>query len=334
MPLMGSMLVSVPAISSELSYERLIREEELILPKRLGKGDWVSVIGPSGPIRSESEIEEFKKVLEGMGLRVKIGANVFSRVGYFTAKDEDRAKEFMNAVVDPEVKAILTIRGGWGAARILELLDYELIKANPKIILGFSDFTSILNAITTKTGLITFHGPSGNSTWNEYSVGYFSDLLFKGHFILWANRRDEAEVVTLSSGIAQGEMYGGNLSVLSALIGSNYLPEWENKILFLEEVAEEPYRIDRMLTHLKLAGVFDKVNGIILGGFRKCVPEEPERSFSLEEVFQQHFSNIGKPVFSGAQIGHLKNKFTVPIGQKIEMNADTGQFRLLEPVVL
>lgn len=332
MPLMGSLLASVPAISSN-NFQFDPYESEIMKPSRLKKGDWVSVIGPSGAIRAESEIDEFKSILEGLGLKVKLGANVKARVGYFTAKDEDRATEFMNAIQDTEVKAIFTIRGGWGAARILDLLDFQIIEKNPKIIVGFSDFTSILNAVAARTKLITFHGPSGNSTWNEYSTIYLKNLLFDAHLLHWANRKNDNEILTLSPGICSGELYGGNLSVLSAMIGSNYLPDWKGKILFLEEVAEEPYRIDRMLTHLKLAGVLEKVNGIILGGFRKCVPEEPDRSFSLEEVFQQHFSNIGKPVFYGAQIGHIRNKFTVPIGQRIEMNAENGQFRLLEAVV-
>lgn len=332
-PLMGSLMIGGSLLGSTYTYIPSIPIIDKIIPQRLAKGDWVSVIGPSGPIRDEKEVEEFVGILKDFGLKVKLGPNVKSKVGYFTAKDAERASELMAAVVDPDVKAIFTIRGGWGAARILELLDYSLIEQNPKIIIGFSDFTSILNAISVKTGLITFHGPSGNSTWNEYSSVYFKNLLFDSHLLHWSNRKEDAEIITFSPGTAQGEMFGGNLSVLSAMIGSNFLPNWENKILFLEEVAEEPYRIDRMLTHLKLAGVFDAVNGIILGGFRKCVPEEPDRSFSLEEVFEQHFSSIGKPVFFGAQIGHLRNKFTVPIGQRIEMNADNGQFNLLEPAV-
>lgn len=239
----------------------------------------------------------------------------------------------MSLIADSEVDAVFFARGGWGTARILEHLDFDSIKANPKIIMGFSDITTLLNAITVKTGLITFHGPGGNSTWNSYSVNYIKSLLENAELIKYTNTLEDSEIVSYSNGVAEGEFFGGNLSVLTSMIGSGYLPNWKGKILFLEDVAEEPYRIDRMLTQLKLNGVFEKVNGVILGSFRKCLAEEPEISYTLEEVFEQHFSNLSIPVYFGAQIGHTRNKFTVPVGVKIKMNADKGEFELLQTAV-
>ena len=200
--------------------------------------------------------------------------------------------------------------------------------------MGFSDISTLLNAITTKTGLVTFHGPGGNSSWNEYSIQYIQNLLSNAEAIDYINTSLDSPIITYQPGIASGELFGGNLSVICSLIGTDTLPNWKNKILFLEDVAEEPYRIDRMLTQLKQSGVFDKISGLILGNFRKCIAEEPERSFSLEEVFEQHFSNVNFPVFFGAKIGHTKHKFTVPIGIEVEMNANKGTFKLKKSAVI
>ncbi len=330
-PMLGTAILG----ASCLSFENKLADDSLniIRPNRLKEDDTIGVCAPAGAMANPSDIDEFKAILSKLGLNVKVGPNIPGRYGYFSATDEDRAKEFMDFIQDDEVQGIFFIRGGWGCARILELLDFDIIKSNPKVIMGFSDITTLLNAITSKTGLITFHGPGGNSTWNDYSIRYIKELLFKGAVVEYKNASTDHKILNYSSGNTQGQLYGGNLSVLTSLIGSNYLPDWSGKILFLEDVMEEPYRIDRMLTQLKLSGILDQVNGVILGNFRKCTPDEPHKSFTLEEVFEQHFKNLKKPVFYGAQIGHIKNKFTIPVGIEIEMNANLGSFKLLLPSV-
>ncbi len=333
-PLLGTALIG----ASCLSFEDPITNnapEGVILPNRLKKGDKIGIFAPAGPIRNTSEIDDFINVLKNLGFRVKVGKNVADQFGYFSADDRSRAKEFMELIEDPTVQGLFAIRGGWGCARMAEYLDLDSIKRSPKVIMGFSDVTTLLNSISSKTGLITYHGPSGNSTWNDYSVDYLKRLLIDAEVVQYKNTSpDDANIVTLSPGEAEGILYGGNLSVISSLVGSDYLPDWNGSLLFLEDVNEEPYRVDRMLTQLSLAGIFNEVNGIILGGFRKCEPEEPDRSFSLLEVFEQHFSGLKIPVYFGAQIGHIRNKYTVPVGLPAKMNADYGTFTISHPAVI
>jgi muramoyltetrapeptide carboxypeptidase len=330
--MLGTALVGASCLSAN-SIDFKIPEAS-ILPKRLMKGDTIGICAPAGPIRETREVDEFSQIIRDLGFKVKLGKNVTGKHGFFSASDEERADEFMSLIQDEEVNGIFVIRGGWGCARLLELLDFDLIKNNPKVILGFSDLTTFLNAISSRTGLITFHGPNGNSTWNDYSVKYIKELLVEGEQVKFRNNSSaDQKIKTYSQGTAVGQLYGGNLSVLSGLTGSDYLPDWKGKILFLEDVNEEPYRIDRMLTQLKLAGIFDQVAGIILGGFRKCIAEEPDRSFTLEEVFDQHFKGLSIPIYQGAQIGHIRNKFTVPVGLDVKMDADQGTIELMSPAV-
>jgi muramoyltetrapeptide carboxypeptidase len=330
-PLLGTAVAGASAVSFSISKDTSV--SEITLPPSLKKGDTIGVCAPAGGIKSPSEITDFKKVLNDLGYSVVFSENIEKNTGYFSGTDQQRGEDFMNLIKNEDVKAIFFIRGGWGCARMLEYLDFEVIKRHPKIIMGFSDPTALLNAITVKTGLITFHGPGGNSTWNNYSLHYINELLVEGKQVNYHNQKGDLPIVTYSEGTAQGEFFGGNLSVLSTMIGSEYLPDWKGKVLFLEDVAEEPYRIDRMLTHLKLAGVFDQISGLILGTFRKCLAEEPNFSFTLEEVFEQHFKGAKFPVYYGAQIGHTANKFTIPIGLKVEMNAGEGTFRLMNSAV-
>lgn len=330
-PLFGTALVGAASLSfdkDELNDK--IADPSALIPKRLKKGDTIGIAASAGPIKDRSEVQDFQNVLHRLGYKTKLGKNVFGQHGYFSATDEERADEFMELISDNEVQGIFFTRGGWGCARILDLLDYGIISQNPKVIMGFSDMTALLNAITLKTRLITFHGPGGNSTWNDYSVNYIQRLLRDGEKVVFQNTSADRKIISYSPGKSEGICFGGNLSVICGMVGSNYLPNWYGKILFLEDVGEEPYRIDRMLTQLKLAGVFQQISGLVLGNFRKCTAEDPNRSFTLEEVFEQHFSEAGIPVFYGAQIGHVRNKFTVPVGVKVRMDADAGTIELLE----
>lgn len=331
-PLLGTAIVSASCLAASGSSTFTLTPGT-VLPRALRRGDTIGITAPAGGARRFEEAEEFQKLLESLGYKVKIGKVCTTHHGYFSANDWDRAQDFMDLIQDDEVNAIFFLRGGWGCARLLEFLDFKVIEQNPKIIMGFSDITTLLNVITTKTGIITFHGPSGNSSWNDYSLDYVDRLLTKGEMVTYKNNPTDAPIRTYASGTATGQLFGGNLSVICGLVGSTYLPDWKEKILFLEDVGEEPYRIDRMLTQLRLAGIFKAVNGVVLGNFRKCSPEEPDRSFTLEEVFEQHFASEDIPVYYGAQIGHTRDKYTVPVGTKVKIDADQGTIELLEPGV-
>ncbi len=334
-PIVGTAIIGASCVSLvPNSILDELKENKQLRPLKLKKGDVIGVSAPAGAIKNKKELEGFEKIITQLGYKTKFSKNCAKRYGYFSGTDEERASDLMDLFEDNEVKAIFFLRGGWGCARILPFLNFETIKSNPKIVMGFSDVTTLLNAITVKTGLVTFHGPGGNSSWNDYSVQFIQDLLYHSKAIEYKNSVNDSSIITYQPGTGSGKLFGGNLSIICSLIDTGFLPDWTNKILFLEDVGEEPYRIDRMLTQLKQVGVFDKINGLILGSFRKCIAEDPERSFTLEEVFEQHFSGGNIPVFYGAQIGHTKNKFTVPIGIEVEINADQGSFKLKYPAVI
>jgi len=330
-PSLGALLV-LPTLTS--ISKKVEEKTSPIYPKSLKNGATIGLCAPAGPSHDLTEIDGFKKLLIEKGFKVREGKYIRKHYGYFTSTDAQRAEEFMELIEDSSVDAIFFTRGGWGCARILDFLDYSAIQNNPKIILGFSDISSLLIAITHKTGLITFHGPNGNASWEQPSYQWIEKLLFSEKSILYeAKGMQTTSQKTIVSGISDGELIGGNLSVISGILGSKYTPSWENKILFLEEVGEEPYRVDRMLTHMKLNGVFDQLSGVVLGQFKKCIAEEPNWAFTVEEVLQQHFGNLKIPVFTGAPIGHVKDKYILPIGQKVQIDSDKFTIRTLSKSV-
>lgn len=327
--LAGTAFVASSSNNNESSEKKqLIEIPRYIRPKSLKIGDTIGICAPAGALKRKEEVAEFTKILNDFGFQVKVGANVYKKYGYFAGTDEERASDFMNLIEDDEVQGIFFLRGGWGCARILPLIDSDSIRKHKKVIMGFSDLTSLLNAITEHSKIVTFHGPGGNSSWNAYSNEYIRSLLIRRSAKKYQNTSEDNSIITYSGGKAYGTLWGGNLSVLVSMIGTPYFPKIDRGLLFLEEVGEEPYRVDRMLTQLKQTEVLQNCNGVILGNFRNCTAEEPDRSFTLEEVFQQHFGGFGKPVYYGAQIGHTVNKFTVPIGMLAQMDADEGTFQL------
>ena len=340
-PALGAALIGLSSfrfrgISGEDEESDLQLKESLplIKPKALRRGDLVAVTSPAGPLRNIHEADKFKLLLEGLGFRVVMGKTVRAKTGFLAGPDEMRLNELHEFFVDPEVKAIICMKGGWGCGRILDKIDYNLIRQHPKIIIGFSDITSLINAIYLYSGIVTFHGPVGNSSWNNYSVDYIMRVLSAGERVKYTRGPDAEDVITtFSPGRSTGILTGGNLSVLSNLMGTPFFPNLKGKILFLEDVAEEPFRIDRMLTQFRLAGAWNDLNGIIIGKCRKCVAEEPDFSFTIDEIYKEHFTGLKIPVYSGAMIGHIVNKYTVPVGIKAVMDADTGEFALLEPAV-
>ena len=327
--------LGVSPFLSGFSLEEIRSIPKILLPQALKKGDLIAVTSPAGAMRDLSGVDEFKSILEGFGFRVRIGETCRSKFGYLAGSDQLRRTELESFFSDDEVNAIVCMKGGYGCSRIIDTLDYELIRKRPKIFMGFSDITALINAIHLKTGLVTFHGPVGNSSWNDYSFAHIAEVLMAGKKHRYFPGPESADKpVTYASGTAQGVLYGGNLSVLCGLIGTPYFPDLHGALLFLEEVKEEPFRIDRMLAQLRLAGVFDQVNGIIIGKFRDCIAEEQDFAFTVDEIFKQYFSKLNKPVYAGAMIGHIRNKYTMPVGVKASMNADKGTIELLESAVV
>jgi muramoyltetrapeptide carboxypeptidase len=303
-------------------------------PKKLELGDKIAVTAPGGAIWDQKDVLRFELLLKNMGFRVVLGETLTKKKGYLAGTDEERSNELMSFFVDSSVDGIIAMRGGWGCARLLDKLDYSIIQSNPKVLMGFSDITSLLNAIYIKTGLVTFHGLVGVNSWNEFSTDVFNRVVCNGETCsLPLDPLSTSYFVTLNKGKASGKLFGGNLSVISGLVGSPYFEIPENSILFLEETNEEPYVVDRLLTHLKLAKVYEKLNGVVFGNCSRCLAENPMQSIPTIEVIREHFSEIKIPVSYGSPIGHVANKWTLPIGIEVEMDADIGSLTLLESAV-
>jgi muramoyltetrapeptide carboxypeptidase len=315
----------------------------VIKPKRLSAGDTVAIVAPASATFRPVELDIARESLEALGFKVRIGGHVLDRHGYLAGQDKDRARDINEFFADPSVRAVLPIRGGWGSSRVLPYLDMDVIHRNPKVVLGFSDITAVLLGVHAKTGLVTFHGPNGMGRWDEYSVEYFKRVLMQGEAVTFENPRKTSErnvltvtenrVQTITPGTARGRLLGGNLTVLTTIIGSSYLPHWEDAILFCEDVDEGFYRVDRMLTQLALAGVLPKIKGFIFGTCAECSPGEGFGGLTLEEIFNDHIRPLGVPAWSGAMIGHQTPQWTLPEGIDVVIDASKGTIAMAEPAV-
>ena len=327
----GAIAASIPALHLPFYSNS---EPERILPKALEAGDKIGFVAPAGIVFDESEFEKMKRVMELKGFRVAFAENVRKQWGYFSGTDRERAEGINKMFADPEIKALIAIRGGWGCSRILEMIDFDLIRENPKIYCGFSDNTALQMAILKKTGMITFHGPNGNSEWTEFTRKHFTDVLKNRKPVLMQIPEDERNSTsTIRGGKSAGRLVGGNLTILVSMLGTPYMPDMRGAILFTEDIGEQVYRIDRMLTQLRLSGVLDEISGFVFGKCYDC-KESNGPGFTLDEILKQHLEPLGVPVFSGSMISHLENIFTVPQGAEAEIDADKKTIRLLEPAVV
>lgn len=314
----------------------------ILHPPRLKVGDTIALVSPSAATWEPERFEIATQILQTLGFKVREGNSLRARRGHFAGTDAQRAADLNAMFADPGVQGILCMTGGSGATRILHLLDYELMRRQPKCLAGYSDVTALLNAIHHRSGLVTFHAPMGVSEWNEFSTRYFRQVLMDGEATLLRNPTEKDGLLvqvkgrtqTLRGGRAQGRLLGGNLTVLTTLMGTPYKPDFRGAVLFLEDINEYIYRVDRMLAHLKQSGVFDQLAGVVLGQFTDCKPGEGFGSLTLDEVFDDYFKPLGIPVYSGAMFGHVRNKFSLPVGVDVEIDADQGTLKLLQPAVV
>lgn len=313
----------------------------IIKPKRMQKGNTVGLIAPASNAWENEEIRYAVDIIESMGFHVKPGEHLFDRHGYLAGEDRDRAEDVNRMFADPEVHAIMALRGGFGTPRILPLLDYDLIRKNPKALIGYSDLTALLHAIQKKTGLVVFHGPIAKQRFSEYTLTEFKKVLMEpsAPVLLGAPPPFEAaegvaewenRLVPIVAGKARGPLMGGNLSLLCKLLGTPYEPDFNGRILVLEDVGEPPYRIDGMLTHLWLAGCLSRTAGIVLGKFTDCGPSGSGNSLSLEQVFEDRFTPLAIPAIRGMMIGHVQDQTTLPLGIEAELDVDAGTLTLLD----
>jgi len=320
-------------------------------PPAIQKGDTVGFISPASPVVGlwGSNLTSYRLHVQQIMSNPLLQFNVvFSNhsldedpYGYLSASDADRAADVMEMFGRDDVKMIIANRGGWGCNRFIDLLDYQFIASHPKIIMGYSDLTGLLNAITANTGMVTMHGPMGVDDWsNGVNAAYISQVLIQGQAVVYSNNAAYPDVTTINSGKARGTLIGGNLSVFSALSGSLYvnLGRFGQAILFLEEVEEFPYSIDRMLTELYLAQELFPIAGFVWGRCASCNPPPPNPgatgNWTWQDVVVQRVQPLGIPSYYGAMFGHdMSGQWVLPIGAEVEMDADAHTITLLEPIV-
>lgn len=306
-------------------------------PLPLKAGATIGLAAPASLPVDLDAIERGIGTLEARGFKVKRIRQQFERNGYLAGTDDERISELNTLLADDEVDAIIAVRGGYGTLRLLPHLDYDSAARHPKLLVGYSDITALQLALLTMSGIPSLSGPMVAVEWGEPDAP--SEDLF------WALMRGEglgefahpsAETLKpLRSGEAAGTLIGGNLSLITRLIGTAYLPDLTGAILFLEEVGEEPYRIDGLLAHLRLSGILDRIGGLVIGGFTEWEPEHSRPTLSLDDVIAHYTGELGIPVASGLSYGHFPVKHTMPIGVKARLSVESGRasLSLLEAVV-
>jgi len=308
---------------------------EVVKPPRIRPGDRVGLVSPATAAFETEQTKIWVDALESLGLEVILGDHYFDRHGYFAGEDAARASDINAFFAAPEIRMIFA-RGGWGSPRLLPLLDYEAIRVNPKVLLGYSDATGLINAVHAKTGLVTFHGPS---PLNLFSAEHFRRVVMNGEHYTLENPKlitentlvpTENRIRTIRGGTATGRILGGNLSLLTAVTGSGYLPDFDGSILFVEDVNEAVYRVDRMMTELALSGVLQGIAGFVFGRCTDCDPGEGFGALTMEEMIAEHIEPLGIPAFGGSMIGHIDEQFTIPLGIEVRIDADAGTIELLE----
>jgi muramoyltetrapeptide carboxypeptidase len=326
-----AVLGGIGASLGALALPRTAVSRAVERPARLKLGDKVGLIAPASSDDNPAHLAAALDNVRGMGLVPQAGRHVADIVGYLSGTDKDRAADIHAMFADDDVRAIFAVRGGWGSARLLPLLDWDLIRAHPKLVIGSSDVTALHLAIAARTGFASIHGPNISNHWAETSWNALWRLAFTGET---PTLGDATGITTLHPGKASGRLLGGNLTVLSTLMGTPWLPDFDGAILFIEEVGEAEYRVDRMLTQLALAGLLDRLAGVIFGQCVRCSSGVANYAgYTVPDILGQHLATLGVPAFAGANIGHVYNQLSLPAGAQVEMDADKGTIRLLQPIV-
>jgi muramoyltetrapeptide carboxypeptidase len=321
----------------------LMRPKPLVRPPRLSRGSRVALVAPAGPLLERDDLTRAQELCRALGYEPVLGTNAYSRHGYLAGTDDQRLSDLNGVLQDQRLDAIWCIRGGYGALRLLDRVDYEAMVRWPKVLVGFSDITALLNAITRITGVITYHGPVARAPMPPFSRRHFERVLVSGEV---PGRLDllpppadvlvpqEHRIVTLVGGTAEGPLAGGNLSLLQCLIGTPYFPDLSRAILFLEDVDEDLYKVDRMLAHLRLVGALEKLAGVAVGRFTELDRASRDGALGFDEVLATYLQPLGIPVAYGFPIGHIDSQWTLPLGIRARLNADAGELELLESAVL
>ena len=319
-----------------------MKKSGLIKPARLKTGDTVGLVAPGGHTDAPAIAKAIRNI-ESLGFQVKLGRNLEAVYGNYGGLPAQRLEDLHAMFADPDVKTIWAIRGGSGCMQLLAQLDYELIRRNPKVLIGYSDITALHLAIQNKVGLVTFHGPVASSTFSDYAVTRLLDVLMHPEheytipMALENSRKAEEEphyaLRTVVPGVCEGPLTGGNLCLVAGLVGTEYASDYRGGILFLEEVNEAPYRIDRMLMQLQLSQGLATAAGVMFGICENCGPQDSDISLTLDETTDQHLKVLTAPAVTGYSFGHIRDQFTLPMGIRARLDTHRQTLTLLEPAV-
>jgi muramoyltetrapeptide carboxypeptidase len=317
--------------------------KELVRPPRLVAGSRVGLIAPAGPLLERDDLARGQELCRALDYQPVLLPNAGARHGYLAGSDEQRLADLNAALADPSLDAIWCLRGGYGMTRILDGIDFEALAARPRPFIGYSDITAFLNAAWRHTGIVTFHGPMARSPLTTFSRVHHERVLTAAAPAGVLGRLPppagvlvpkQHRIVPLHPGRAEGPLAGGNLTLLQCLLGTRHFPDLDGAILFLEDVHEELYRVDRMLAHLRMAGVLDRLAGVAIGQFTELERRGADGAMGFDEVLATYLLPLGVPVAYGFPIGHVDDQWTLPIGVTARLDAGAGHLELLEAAVV
>jgi muramoyltetrapeptide carboxypeptidase len=313
-----------------------------VRPPRLGAGSRVALVSPAGPCLERDELDRGQQLCRALGWEPVLMPHAGARHGYLAGSDDERLHDLNSALADPAIDAVWCLRGGYGVTRILDRVDFTALVRRPRALIGFSDITALLSAARQAAGLVTFHGPMARAPLTGFSRERFERVLVSGEPAGLLDSKPspagvlaprEGRIITIRGGRAEGPLVGGNLTLLHCLVGTRYFPEVDGAVLFLEDVGEDLYRVDRMLAHFRMIGALGRLAGVIVGQFTDMSRGTGDGALGFDEVLTTYLGPLGIPVAAGFPIGHVDDQWTMPIGVRARFDADAGTVELLEPAV-
>ena len=318
------------------------QDVELVRPPRLRAGDTVGLFASSSRL-NQAQVDQGRTQIEALGFKVRLGPQVRAVDGHYAGTAAQRVDDLHRLWADPEVRALWSLRGGAGTAALLPHLDYAMMRRDPKPVIGYSDVTALLLALQQRAGLVCFHAPAATNSFTPFTIAALRAVLMQPQagtvLRLSADHARRAvsdpayRTRTVRAGVAEGRLLGGNLSLLASLAGTPYLPAFDGALLFVEEIGEEPYRVDRLLTQLQQAQGLHRCAALMAGVFRNCEPRPESPSMPLAQVIDRQFGAAGVPAVYGWSFGHVSDQFTLPLGVQARIDTEAGTLTLLEPAV-
>ena len=314
----------------------------VLRPPRLTAGSRIGLVSPSGPVLDGDDLARAGELCRELGHEPLLGVNAHRRHGYLAGTDAERIADLNAALRDESLDAVWCVRGGYGLTRILDRIDFAPLERRPKALIGFSDITALLLAAQRVIRIVGFHAPTARQPMPPFSRRHFTQVLARAEPAGRLERREppagvlaprSPRIVKIHGGVAEGTLIGGNLSLLQCLVGTRWFPDIDGALLFLEDVGEDLYRVDRALSHLRLAGVLERIAGIIVGQFTDMKLGTGDGALSFGEVLEHYIGPLGIPAAYGFPIGHVDEQWTMPIGVRARLDADSGQVDILEAAV-